>query len=332
MKKILSFIKHHYLFLIFYALILFSAFYKFPYYIDAPGGLIDVTNRIQIKGGYESKGSFNLAYVSEYEATLPMILLSYLLPSWDLYPKNTETTSVATYDDTLIRDRLWLQQAYADAVILAYQKAGKEVTITKSSVFVLYVAEGSKTDLKMGDQILSVDGTSISSIEELTSYVRTKEVGDIVTMEVLREGKTITRQAEVLEIEGTKLIGIVPSLLREYQTDPEIQLYYEDSESGPSGGLMMALAIYNALVEEDITHGLTIVGTGTIDADGKVGEIGGVDYKLKGASKKADIFFVPAGENYEEAMALKKEKGYDIEIVPVSTFEEALTYLEKRGK
>ena len=37
----------------------------------------------------------------------------------------------------------------------------------------------------------------------------------------------------------------------------------------------------NSLVEEDITHGLKIVGTGTIDYDGNVGSIGGVEYNIK---------------------------------------------------
>ena len=259
-------------------------------------------------------------------------MLSFLLPSWDLYPKNTDTTTVETYEDTLIRDRLWLEQAYADAVILAYQKANKEVTITSSQVFVLYIAEGAKTDLKMGDQILSVDGKEVSSIQEFSSIIQSKETNSTVKISVLRDKNTYERTAQVLEVDGVKLIGIVPSLLRKYQTDPNIQLYYDDSESGPSGGLMVALAIYNSLVEEDITHGLTIAGTGTIDAEGTVGEIGGVAYKLKGSSKKADIFFVPSGENYEEAIALQKKKGYDIKIVPVSTFEEALEYLEKIGE
>lgn len=54
---------------------------------------------------------------------------------------------------------------------------------------------------------------------------------------------------------------------------------------------MMSLAIYNYLTENDITHGLKIAGTGTIDADGNVGTIGGIEYKIKGAIKnKVDVF------------------------------------------
>ena len=49
------------------------------------------------------------------------------------------------------------------------------------------------------------------------------------------------------------------------------------------------LAIYKELIEEDITHGLKIVGTGTIDELGNVGEIDGVKYKILGAVKNKAI-------------------------------------------
>ena len=92
---------------------------------------------------------------------------------------------------------------------------------------------------------------------------------------------------------------------------------------------MTSLAIYDALIDEDLTNGLTISGTGTIDIDGNVGSIGGVKYKLKGAiNNKADIFFVPNGENYDEAIKIAEEKKYDIKIIGVSTLKEAITYLE----
>ena len=63
---------------------------------------------------------------------------------------------------------------------------------------------------------------------------------------------------------------------------------------------------------------------------GNVGEISGVKYKLAGAVKEnSDIFLVPSGENYKEAIKEQKEHNYDIEIVEVKTFDEALDYLKK---
>ena len=96
---------------------------------------------------------------------------------------------------------------------------------------------------------------------------------------------------------------------------------------------MTTLTIYNYVIKEDITNGMKIAGTGTIEGDGTVGEIGGIKYKLAGIEKqKADLFFVPAGENYEEAMKYKKENNYKIKIVPVKTFEDAVKYLKENKK
>jgi PDZ domain-containing protein len=96
---------------------------------------------------------------------------------------------------------------------------------------------------------------------------------------------------------------------------------------------MTTLAIYDSLTEKDLSHGLKIAGTGTIDADGYVGDIDGVKHKINGAAKdEADIFFVPAGRNYEEATKTKKENNLKIEIVPVETLDDAIKYLENLKK
>lgn len=331
MKKVLNFIKSNYIYLLIYALIFIVLTVKLPYYIDAPGGLINVGERIKIEGGYSSKGSLNLAYVTEYDATIPMLLLSYFLDDWDVYPKkNTEIPE--SYEDILLRDRLWMMASYSNAVILAYQKAEKEIEVIDEELFVLYVDASSNTDLMVGDELLSIEGNDIHSRKDLVSVIASKEVGSEVSIKVRHGNKEYIRNAEVMLVEDTKILGIIPYSIRSYKANPSIEIYYSDSESGPSGGLMTTLAVYNSLVEEDITKGLTIVGTGTIDSDGNVGEIGGVEYKLKGAeNKKADLFFVPAGSNYEEAMALKEKKNYSIKIVPISTFDEALQYLEENA-
>ena len=91
---------------------------------------------------------------------------------------------------------------------------------------------------------------------------------------------------------------------------------------------MISLALYDYLVKEDLTKGRKISGTGTIDKDGRIGSIDGVRYKLKGAvKKKSDIFFVPNGENYEEAINIKEKRNYDIEVVGINTLTEAIEYL-----
>ena len=91
----------------------------------------------------------------------------------------------------------------------------------------------------------------------------------------------------------------------------------------------MALYIYNSLTEEDITKGYEIAGTGTIDIDGKVGEIDGVKYKMIGAYKKGVRIFIVPEENYEDAIKVKEENKYDINVISVSTFDDALNKLKE---
>ena len=108
-----------------------------------------------------------------------------------------------------------------------------------------------------------------------------------------------------------------------------LEIKNKNSESGPSGGLIMSLSMYNALTSEDITKGKKIVGTGTIDRNGNVGAIGGINYKLASAVKeKADIFICPV-DNYDEVKELMDKYNYKIKVISVSTFDEAIRKLEQ---
>ncbi len=303
--------------------------YQLPYYIDTGGGTIAIDDRIQIENETESEGSFNMAYVSEVRATVPTYLLSYVFNTWERVKiADTKIDPTETQEDVEIRDHLYLDTANQTAIQLAYQKAGKGFHITDQKTRIAYVAQGAITDLQVGDTILSIDGEDVSNFDSLTSIVNTKNVGDVLSLQVLRNEEQVSATATIQGTEENKIIGITLMQKYEYETNPEITLSFLASESGPSGGLLLSLAIYDKLIDEDLTKGYKIVGTGTIGADGSVGAIGGVTYKLRGAvNSKADLFIVPAGENYEDAMAFKEEKGYDIDIIGVRTFDEAVEAL-----
>ena len=328
-EKIKEIIKENYLYISLYFVLVAVCFYPLPFYIYNGGGTIDVTDRVEIEDGYASRGSYNLCYVSELRATLPSYLLAKILPSWDIVPmEDLSLNEEETEEDLMIRDRIYLNDANMNAIYLAYQKAGKEFKVTDVNNYVIYLDTYSKTDLKIGDDIQKVDGKSITNLSDLQAIVQEKNVGDILTFEVIRDRKTVTCTGEIIQQGDSRLLGVALQTSYVYETDPEIELHFSKNEAGPSGGLMLTLAIYDQLVPEDITKGLKIAGTGTIDSEGNAGPIGGVKYKLAGAvADGADIFIVPNGENYEEAIQLQQEKNYDIEIIGVDTFEEALESL-----
>ena len=329
-EKLKRFIKENYKFIILLIGLFFLLNYKLPYYITTSGGLIDIENRIEIKNKKEISGSFNLAYVNELQATIPTFLIAKFNSNWEVLKEEEITVDDEKIEDVYTRDALLLQEANNNAIKLAYNKAGKTLIIKENKVYVAYVDKIADTTLEVGDQIVKVDELKIATKEQLYEYIRSKDDKTKLTFEVLNDEKNYTRTATTLKNEDVTMIGIMISNISELETNPKIELKFNSSESGSSGGLMMTLAIYNYLIDDDITKGRKIVGTGTIDELGNVGSIGGVKYKLAGAVKeKADLFLVPFGENYEEAKKEKEEKNYDIKIVAVKTLDEAISYLEK---
>ncbi|MFI2640414.1 S16 family serine protease [Streptomyces sp. NPDC018610] len=102
---------------------------------------------------------------------------------------------------------------------------------------------------------------------------------------------------------------------------------------GPSAGLLFTLGIIDKLNGDgnggDLTGGRTIAGTGTIDADGKVGAVGGVALKTQAARRDgATVFVVPRAECADAKAELPK----GLRLIPVTTLKgavNALTALEK---
>lgn len=99
---------------------------------------------------------------------------------------------------------------------------------------------------------------------------------------------------------------------------------------GPSAGLFFSLGIIDKLDGDGhgggLTGGRTIAGTGTIDARGKVGPVGGVPLKTRAASRDGAGFFLVPKEQCAEASS-QLPKG--LRLVPVSTLNGALDALRE---
>jgi len=330
-ENIKDFMKNNWSYLLTFGIILAIFLIKIPYQVEMPGGIIDLNNRVTINGEEveDTEGSFNMAYVSVVQGSIPYSLLSFIIPDWDLVKSSDVKMDNETVEEANKRDKLYLDQSKNYAIVAALETAGIKYEIKNKVNYVAMVSEDSKSDFKVGDHILEVDGKTLFDINELTDIISNTDVGDTLTFKVKRDKKEVEVNAEVYEDEDKHYIGIFVITNFDIDSELDVKITNKSSESGPSGGLMMALMTYNAITGKDLTNGKKIVGTGTISLDGTVGEIGGVKYKLMGAVKnKADVFLVPAGDNYEDALKTKEEKGYDIEIVSVETLKDAIEYLE----
>ena len=327
-----SIIKNYYPVLIVLFIVFFINVVKVPYEIMMPGGMINLTDRISVDGEeVKLDGSFNMAYVSVVRGSIPYYLVGkYVFDDWDVYKMETETYDQEFVDEDEMRSKLDLKQSKNVAKVAAFEAAGIDYEIGNRFNYVTYIIEGADTSLKVGDDVKKVNGKEISDIEELRELINKSNKDDIINFEVERNNKIEKATAKVLEIDGAKKINVGVLTTYDIISDVNVEIGTRESESGPSGGMMMALMVYNAITKQDLTHGLNVVGTGTIDSEGNVGEIGGIKYKVIGAHKQgADIFLVPKN-NYEDAIQVKKEKGYDdLEIVCVEKLIDAINYLEK---
>ncbi|MFH8390650.1 S16 family serine protease [Streptomyces sp. NPDC018036] len=97
---------------------------------------------------------------------------------------------------------------------------------------------------------------------------------------------------------------------------------------GPSAGLLFSLGIVDKLDGDgsggDLTGGRVVAGTGTIDADGRVGAVGGVSLKTQAAHRDgATVFLVPKAECSDAKAELPK----GLRLIPVTSLDGAVNAL-----
>ena len=320
MKK---FFKENYKFLIFMLILITVVNVELPYYIEAPGGTINLSKRID--ENYDKKnGSLNMLYVTEYKGNIVTVLLSKIIKSWDLYEISNQQISNEDANDIYLRNKVMLDNSIENATLVAYKYAGKQITIKEKQNII--IATTKDNGLKIGDIVLSVDSIPVENNTTIKDYLTTKNEGDIIKIKVKRndEEKEIS-----ITLDKDKIIGIMLITNYIYETEEPLNINFRSGEGGSSGGLILSLGIYSEITGTDILKGRNIAGTGTIDAEGNVGEIDGIKYKIAGAVKnKMDLILV-SPYNYEEAKKVIEEHNYNIELVCVKTFEEAINYLTK---
>lgn len=310
-----------------------------PYYTISPGSAEDVSPLVTIEGyPPDEKGDFYLTTVSMKEGVLFDYIYSFLSKSVDLISEDKVLAENESDEDYERRQAESMDLSQNHAIIAAYRHAKKPVKVRVLGIEVLRLINRS-SGLEEGDLITKVDQHPVKSVDELTGYLGKKKAGETVRVRVIRNqtAKDLLVKLTPLPISQEKEkagFGIVPVLKTEVQTDPSVRI---DSEKigGPSAGLMFSLEVLNRLNQEDLTRGYRIAGTGTISADGQVGQIGGIEYKIIAAAQKgAELFFCPADttpydQNEKLAKATVKENNYSMKVVPVRSLDEAVDYLKR---
>lgn len=93
-----------------------------------------------------------------------------------------------------------------------------------------------------------------------------------------------------------------------------------DDIGGPSAGMMYSLGLIDKVTGENLSGGKIIAGTGTMDEDGNVGEIGGIRLKMLGAKRDGATWFLAPESNCSSVVGNIPQ---GLNVVKVSTLQEA---------
>ncbi|MBP2240013.1 PDZ domain-containing protein [Cytobacillus eiseniae] len=317
--------------------VIISSFIYLPYYVSKPGMAKELEPIIEVENGYDEEGSFMLTTVRMGRANIYSYAIAKFSKYQELFPLDAIRRDDETDKEYNVRQLHLMDSSKLSAIEIAYKKAGITVNYEYNGVFVLNVLKSMPAEGKLepGDRIFEVDGNKFDSSEQFISYVSGKKEGEELNFSIERNLKSMTVQIPVKKLPETGKVGIGISLVddKEIQVEPKVTIDSADI-GGPSAGLMFSLEIYNQLVEEDLTKGYQIAGTGTINTEGKVGPIGGIEQKIVAADKAgAAVFFAPnengaADSNYRAAKLTAEDIKTKMEIVPVDTFDDAVKYLE----
>lgn len=327
-KKIINYIRNNIYELIFLIILLCFTFYDTGYSVYKPGGIIDLSSRISGDNINTSTGSLNMAYVGYKKGYAPVYLLAKLIPSWELVKNSDITIEGEELRDTLLRDKLDYKVSINNAIYSAFKESGKDFEVIDEEFYVYYLTEESDSDLKVGDRIVSYDNNEFIDLNTFKVYVNSKNIDDRISVKYIRDDKEYDGYFTVYEEDNSKYVGVSIVNTYDIKSDYNINIKTKSNESGPSAGLMMSLSVYSAISDNDIIRGRKIVGSGTIDKEGNVGAIGGVNFKLASAVKENADIFICSVDNYDEVMDEMNSNNYDIEIISVSTLNEAIDKLK----
>ena len=298
-------------------------------YLPGPAPTVDELIDVGGTRTYSSEGSFRLTTVSvDTQVTFAEWVASGFDPDTTVVNRDA-VTGGQSLSQLQKQQESQMNQSNRSAKEVALSALGIATPQGKGTRVVATLPDTpARGVLQKGDVILEIDGERIGTVCDAGREIAEHEIGDEIELTVRRDGtkKTLTvgTKANPQDPEAP-FIGIAMEEV-DYSFEPGVDIRFDPGEiAGPSAGLMFALEIYDRLTPDDLTNGRDIAGTGEIGCDGGVGPIGGIEQKVAGAEREgAEIFLAPT-LNFPDA---KKAAGDDIEVVSVSTFSDAIEYLE----
>ena len=331
------------------------------YVKEGPGPLFDVLGTYQEKDvievsgapSYKTFGKMNMTTVSVSggpytelsgaEAFYGWLAFdgnrSLVVPTDALYPH-------VSHEQATAATGAQMADSQTQAKVAAMRQLKMAVT---EKVQVLSTVEGSPaaSALRADDRIVKVGDKQIETLTDVPKAVNASN-GSPIDVTVERDGKQQTFKLTPVRASDDSRWILGAGLKQSYDLPAHVQ-YNLDGVGGPSAGLMLALGTVDKLSEGTLLadedaggdpYRSYISGTGTIDADGKVGAIGGIKYKILATGRYGARYFLAPKENCDSIVKMQAQdpdlfnyyhagqvRGTMV-VVPVSTLDEAVKTVE----
>ncbi|GAA4179457.1 YlbL family protein [Gryllotalpicola koreensis] len=325
------------------AAILILGFAPSPYVIEQPGPVFNTLGvdtavgqpkqadakpvlTVRDRKTYPTSGSLDLLTVNVVgnPQQLPnwfQVVTAWFQRSKSVVPVEAEFPRGQTGEQANQQNAQLMSSSQQDATAAALVALGYDVPqhVVVASVEKKSPAYGK---LKAGDRIDSADGTALASVQDLRDAVQAQKGGP-VTLAIERGGEkqdvTITPEKS----DGSFILGVVAG--QQYGTLPVTVDFQLANIGGPSAGMMFALGIYDKLTPGYLNGGKRVAGTGTIDAQGNVGAIGGIRQKMFGARAAGATVFLAPKSNCDEVVG---HIPAGLHVFAVSTLTDSLNVLK----
>ena len=327
-----------------------------------PADAQPVEPRLSVTGlpTYPTKGQIYFVTIREPELTVMDYLVTHHLPSVR-FMSYTDKYGDQTEAQLLQSGQRQMTGAKDRATYVALKAAGFDVTRKNGPAIIDYVvcekvnAARTKCDqeapaatvLKPNDTIISINGTKITTLDDISPVLKTVKAGDTVQVVISRDGKQSTVAVQTIQAPGEAaprtIIGFAPVDTTTVSLPAGLKVDFStEGIGGPSAGLAFTLTLIDTVTQGNLMGNNRVAVTGEIDIDGKVGAIGGLNSKAKAVQQTGvKYFLVPASQpkgrlpdgrlNPDSIEAAQAVVGNSMQIIPVDTLDDALAVLRRLG-
>lgn len=320
-----------------------------PYSEMSPGPTVNTLGDaggepvLQISGHqtYPTSGHLNMTTVrvtgADYKMNIVEAVYGWLAHDSVVVPHDTLYPDGKTEEQSTQENAEEFSQSQESAKVAALKEL--DIPVSSRTVVSSVIKDGAaEGTLHAGDVIKQVDGSPVRQPADVARLVTKHKPGEDVIFSIVpaaeakraeKAGKepggtervTVTTQKS--EDGGRAVVGIQAGTDHTFPFNVDIKLA---DVGGPSAGLMFALGIVDKLTPGPLTGGKFVAGTGTIDDEGQVGPIGGIEMKLVGARGAGAEYFLTPEQN---CAAAASDVPDGLTLVKVKTIDDARKSLNR---